>query len=529
MNFNTTVVGQGRFADGVEDYFCLQGLSKKPMEKAFVYASDKKGYEVVRLKDAGQQSKWLLAVKIVSFMTVFVPLMMLMLKACIRAANRYKTGTLADVAQGKMSLSIEDKASLEEGIRAILHNTNGSPNLGLYENPNSKYSFKIYKENSEEAVDHNIEAIGFMHMVAKIKKCANIIIPHAVKFSVNYNGNVYSVVVQEKIDVEKDKSAMDSMLTSSKSTTQALSRMLLGSGGEISYNDIDLQHGSQDQLVIRNGEESIPDFLINDASNLNKRKKLNYTHRFLNTAPKDIQDKMLNAIGVRTEVVFDPLDPKIAGTLYRQLKVISKIFRENGIRFWLSSGTYLGYVRHDGIIPWDDDIDIQVHHEDREKILGLASEFAKYGLLVHDQHKEKFSIKVCEMCDPKTNYAKSDYPAVDIFTAKQDGDYFYFGYENARKAWPEDRWHKDDIANLKRVKFGPGIDVYVPNSPNLAENGNGDDNYYLRENYGKDWYYLAYRIWNHAERRSFKKEEVFIQDHKPVDFDADVAQLDQIV
>ena len=48
------------------------------------------------------------------------------------------------------------------------------------------------------------------------------------------------------------------------------------------------------------------------------------------------------------------------------LRDIDKICRENNISYWIESGTMLGAKRHNGFIPWDDDIDIGMMRKDYE-------------------------------------------------------------------------------------------------------------------------------------------------------------------
>lgn len=54
------------------------------------------------------------------------------------------------------------------------------------------------------------------------------------------------------------------------------------------------------------------------------------------------------------------------------LRDIDKICRENNISYWIESGTMLGAKRHNGFIPWDDDIDIGMMRKDYERFLELA-------------------------------------------------------------------------------------------------------------------------------------------------------------
>ena len=49
------------------------------------------------------------------------------------------------------------------------------------------------------------------------------------------------------------------------------------------------------------------------------------------------------------------------------LRVIDRVAREHGIPYYLFYGTELGAVRHQGFIPWDDDIDLILFRKDFEK------------------------------------------------------------------------------------------------------------------------------------------------------------------
>jgi lipopolysaccharide cholinephosphotransferase len=54
--------------------------------------------------------------------------------------------------------------------------------------------------------------------------------------------------------------------------------------------------------------------------------------------------------------------------LLDMLRVLASVCREHGIQWWLSSGTLLGAARHNGFIPWDDDMDIVMLRKDYRRL-----------------------------------------------------------------------------------------------------------------------------------------------------------------
>ena len=54
--------------------------------------------------------------------------------------------------------------------------------------------------------------------------------------------------------------------------------------------------------------------------------------------------------------------------LMKMLDVVAQICKQHDIKWWLSSGTLLGAARHQGFIPWDDDLDIVLMREDYKRL-----------------------------------------------------------------------------------------------------------------------------------------------------------------
>lgn len=63
------------------------------------------------------------------------------------------------------------------------------------------------------------------------------------------------------------------------------------------------------------------------------------------------------------------------------LKYLKKVCDENGLRYYLCGGTLLGAVRHQGYIPWDDDVDVFVELNDLIKLHKILEHDKRYRLI----------------------------------------------------------------------------------------------------------------------------------------------------
>lgn len=71
------------------------------------------------------------------------------------------------------------------------------------------------------------------------------------------------------------------------------------------------------------------------------------------------------------------------------LEVISRICRKYNIRWFADSGTLLGAVRHQGYIPWDDDLDIAMLRPDYERFCKVARKEIPKGWNLFNGRKDE--------------------------------------------------------------------------------------------------------------------------------------------
>jgi len=156
--------------------------------------------------------------------------------------------------------------------------------------------------------------------------------------------------------------------------------------------------------------------------------------------------------------------------LYEMLKHLVGVLDKYAIGYCLTDGSLLGAIRHQGFIPWDDDIDIAVEKKDITKIRNL-----KYILDCEGKYKLGGVGKFMKL--------KKDNIWIDIFIL-DDGVF-------PQKHFANLSFKEQEYKPFKKSKFG---DIVVK-VPQKAEE-------YLDRIF-KDWRDIAY-IYNHKQQIKIK-------------------------
>lgn len=167
------------------------------------------------------------------------------------------------------------------------------------------------------------------------------------------------------------------------------------------------------------------------------------------------------------------------------LKQVVELLEKEEIKYCLISGTLLGHVRHNGFIPWDDDIDLLVDGPCfTEKFKAIVERYDKrlsfFFKSKYDATKICF-IKTGMPIDGKrakkweehtvgTKPRRYHWPFVDLFAyypdARRDNIVTFFN----------NQWDKKELFPFQKAQF-MGINVCIPKNPD----------YFLKINYGNNY------------------------------------------
>ena len=145
--------------------------------------------------------------------------------------------------------------------------------------------------------------------------------------------------------------------------------------------------------------------------------------------------------------------------LYQMLKDVHEVFVKHGVKYWIDGGTLLGAVRHGGIIPWDDDIDLNILKDQEELFISLADTFEKLG------YKMK-KIGVCYQLRYRACEGPQK-PFLDVFIMVEENKKIYFEKRKAARGMRKGDFiffTADELFPLREYTFGE-LTVYGPNNP----------------------------------------------------------------
>jgi len=164
--------------------------------------------------------------------------------------------------------------------------------------------------------------------------------------------------------------------------------------------------------------------------------------------------------------------------VYALGRVISKILNNAGMTYWTSGGTTLGIIRHGGLIPWDDDLDICIIEKEEDMFTSLEPQFFNEGFAIKRSNSYSWKIfhrtQSSEIENRNVNYR---YPFCDVFVMKLCKGKYVLKDKIGQSAWTNECYSEDQIHNINYKRFGK----YQLPCP-----GNPED--YLTKMYGECWY-----------------------------------------
>lgn len=88
--------------------------------------------------------------------------------------------------------------------------------------------------------------------------------------------------------------------------------------------------------------------------------------------------------------------------LLETFKAFDAFCRKHDIKYYAAYGTLIGAVRHHGIIPWDDDIDVTMIREDYDRFISLRRELENSKYEIVDPSNPGYYLSYAKFVDKTT-------------------------------------------------------------------------------------------------------------------------------
>ena len=90
------------------------------------------------------------------------------------------------------------------------------------------------------------------------------------------------------------------------------------------------------------------------------------------------------------------------------LKAFIDVCKKNSLNYYLLGGSCLGAVRHHGIIPWDDDIDVGLLRADYNKFMEVGQKYLpEHYFLQNYRTDPEYYVNFAKIRDSRTTFIES--------------------------------------------------------------------------------------------------------------------------
>ncbi len=88
------------------------------------------------------------------------------------------------------------------------------------------------------------------------------------------------------------------------------------------------------------------------------------------------------------------------------LKEFDELCTKHGLTYFMCGGSLIGTVRHQGFIPWDDDIDVGLPRKDYEKFLKIAErdEYTRKYFVLNAETNPEYPLMTTRWCKKGTRF-----------------------------------------------------------------------------------------------------------------------------
>jgi len=193
--------------------------------------------------------------------------------------------------------------------------------------------------------------------------------------------------------------------------------------------------------------------------------------------------------------IIERTAPEKIEQLYDLAINFKELCEEMGIDYFLVSGTFLGAVRHKGIIPWDDDIDFVILKKDEAKFLSMHKKLKERGLCIENDRGNYGLYFSDEMRTRKYHPDEKHKGQLDLFIwEEKPGGKITYSSLYWRAKFPKEYFLKEEMEEIREWTFGPPEKQLSLKGPKYPEG-------YLKRYYGDD--YLEFGVETHKHIQVF--------------------------